>query len=292
MKEGERLKRIGFIGTGSMGKILIESFLDASAITPNNVTITNRTIEKAFDLATSYEGIHVVKDAKAVIQQSDWIFLCVKPLQMIPLLEEVKDTLSEDKTIISITSPILVDELEKITNLSVVRFIPSIVNRALNGPSLVTFGKKFSNEEKEELLSFFKFISRPEIIGDDITRVASDIGCCGPAFVTFLIEEMIDAAVKETNITKEEATNIMESMLIGYGELLKKKVFTLESLREKVTVPGGVTGIGLNVLRNEVEDQFNLLFQKTHEKFDEDRLLVKRQLEDQEKIMNSQSKGK
>lgn len=272
------MKRLGFIGTGNMGTILIESLLNSHAITPSNVTITNRTLSKAHQLASNYDGIKVVDSAPAVINDCDWVFLCVKPLQMLPILTEVQSDLSRNHTIISITSPLLVEELESVTEANVIRFIPSIVNRALEGPSLVTFGKTVSPQLQEEFLSLAKFISRPEVINDRITRVASDLGCCGPAFISFLVEKMIKAAVEETNITEKEATNIMESMLIGYGELLRQKHFTLQTLQEKVTVPGGVTGVGLEVLRAEVGDQFNKLFQKTHEKFDEDRFLIKKQL--------------
>ncbi|MDQ0254328.1 competence protein ComER [Evansella vedderi] len=277
------MKRIGFIGTGNMGTILIESFLNAHAIAPSDVTITNRTISKAYNLATVHEGLNVVEDARSVIEQSDWIFLCVKPLQMIPLLERNRDALTKKHTLISITSPLLVEELESFTDANVIRFIPSIVNRALDGPSLVTFGDTVSGSLKEEFLHFASTISRPEIISDRITRVASDLGCCGPAFISFLVEQMIKGAVAETEITEQEATNIMESMLIGYGELLRQKHFTLQTLQEKVTVPGGVTGVGLNVLREEVGDQFNKLFQSTHEKFDEDRMLIQKQLPQKEK---------
>ncbi|MFD1639902.1 late competence protein ComER [Evansella tamaricis] len=279
------MKRIGFIGTGSMGKIIIDSFLEAHAMPPANVTITNRSLHKAHEVASRHKGVTVVEDAQSVIEQSDWIFLCVRPLQMIPLLEEVDHILTKDKTLISITSPILVEELEEIISSHVVRFIPSIVNRGHEGPSLVTFGKTMSEEMKEEFLTFFQFISRPEVIEDRITRVASDIGCCGPAFLSFLVENIIQAAVDETNISKQEATNIMESMLIGYGELLKQKHFTLETLRERVTVPGGVTGVGLEALKEGISTKkvFHQLFQKTHEKFDEDRFLVQKQLTIQEK---------
>ncbi|MCD8511096.1 MAG: late competence protein ComER [Bacillus sp. (in: Bacteria)] len=261
-----------------MGTILIESFLNSHAITPSQLTITNRTLSKAQQLASQYPGIKIVEDATAVINNSDWVFLCTKPLQMLPIIKEVNPELSRNHLLVSITSPLLVEELESLTDANVIRFIPSIVNRALEGPSLVTFGKKVSPKLEEEFLSLARTISRPEVIDDRITRVASDLGCCGPAFVSYLVERMIKAAVEETNITEEEATNIMESMLIGYGELLRQKHFTLATLQEKVTVPGGVTGVGLEVLRAEVGDQFNKLFQKTHEKFNEDRYHIKNQL--------------
>ncbi|SDY50768.1 competence protein ComER [Evansella caseinilytica] len=277
------MKRIGFIGTGSMGKILIQSFLEARAIAPEKLWITNRTIEKAYALAASYEELNVVHDARTLIKQCDWIFICTKPLQIIPILQDNADVLTAEQTIISITSPILVHELASVTTANAVRFIPSIVNRALDGPSLVTFGTAVNEADKTDLLRLFSAVSKPEIIDDSITRIASDIGCCGPAFLSFLIEKMIDAAVEKTKISEEEATAIMESMLIGYGELLKQKHFTLQTLQERVTVPGGVTGAGLEVLKAEITDQFHHLFEKTHEKYDEDRHLVQKQMQELKK---------
>lgn len=45
--------KIGFIGTGNMGTILIESFIESKAADPSNMTITNRTIEKALHIKTA-----------------------------------------------------------------------------------------------------------------------------------------------------------------------------------------------------------------------------------------------
>jgi competence protein ComER len=277
------LKKVGFIGTGSMGRILVESLLDARAISSDNVIVMNRTADKAYQLASSYPGLKVVHDPRAIVTECSWIFLCVKPLQMFPVIKRVNDLLDRRKTLISITSPVLTDELEEISDCQVVRFIPSIVNRAMEGPSLVTFGEKVEETNKQELLRFFSTISRPQMIGNGITRIASDLASCGPAFISYLVEEMIKSAVEETDIKEDEAIRITESMLIGYGELLKRKHFTLETLRKRVTVPGGVTGAGLEVLRDEIGDQFNLLFRRTHEKYAEDRQLVCRQIKEKEK---------
>ncbi len=46
--------RVGFIGTGSMGSMLIETFIRSGAVNPENVVATNRTIAKAELLAANY----------------------------------------------------------------------------------------------------------------------------------------------------------------------------------------------------------------------------------------------
>lgn len=277
------MKKVGFIGTGSMGTILIESFLEARTFTPKNVYITNRTIEKAIQLASSHSGLQVSHNIENVVETCDWIFICVKPLQMLPIIHQARHLLTKDKTIISITSPLLVSELELQCDAQIVRFVPSIVNRALEGPSLVTFSEKIEENNKEQLMRAFSTISRPEVIDDSIIRVASDLASCGPAFFSYLIEKYIEAAVEETEITEEEATKIMEAMLIGYGELLRKKIYNLQTLQKKVTVQGGITGEGLKVLQKEVGDQFHLLIRATHKKYREDRQLIQEQIKNESK---------
>lgn len=57
--------KIGFIGTGNMGTILIESFIESKAADPSNITITNRTIEKALHIKTATTASTLPKVSKS-----------------------------------------------------------------------------------------------------------------------------------------------------------------------------------------------------------------------------------
>jgi competence protein ComER len=262
--------KIGIIGVGNMGRIITEALLEAKAISPSSLTIANRTMFKALVLKNIYRDITVVKNAVEVARESDLIFLCVKPLQMQGVIEDILPYLSEDKCVVSITSPVSVKQLESVIPCSVARIIPSITNRARAGVSLMTFGNRCTSEWKEKLLQLFRDISVPIEIEDHITRVASDIVSCGPAFFSYLAQRFISAAVKETDIDQEMAITLMSEMLVGMGELLKNQYYTLPTLQEKVCVKGGITGEGIKVLEEELGDIFEHVFQATHQKFNED----------------------
>lgn len=113
-------------------------------------------------------------------------------------------------------------------------------------------------------------ISTPVEIENNITRVASDIVSCGPAFFSYLTQRFIRAAVHETEIDKQTATTLASEMLIGLGELLRKGYYTLPTLQDKVCVKGGITGEGINVLENELGNIFEHIFQATQIKFEDD----------------------
>ena len=120
------------------------------------------------------------------------------------------------------------------------------------------------------MANLFTKISIPVTIDEKITRVASDIVSCGPAFFSYLLQRFILAAVNETEIDVNTATVMASEMIVGLGELLRQGHYTLPSLQEKVCVKGGITGEGIKILESELGDVFEHLFQATHEKFHDD----------------------
>ena len=93
---------------------------------------------------------------------------------------------------------------------------------------------------------------------------------CGPAFVSYLVQEFIQAAVEETSVSKEDAILMTKEMLVGLGRLLETGLYTLPALQEKVCVKGGVTGEGIKALESGVQDMFRQMFRNTHLKYEED----------------------
>lgn len=269
--------KIGIIGTGNMGRILTEALLESKAVSPSSMTITNRTLSKALQIQEIYEGINVKKSPAEVASECNLIFICVKPFDVFHVIQEIQPILNTDCCVVSITSPINVDQLEHFLPCSAARVIPSITNRALAGVSLFTFGKSCTEEWKRKLAHLFSFISTPVEIEEDVTRVASDIVSCGPAFFSYLTRRFIQAAVSETKINEEAATKLASEMLIGLGQLLSKGLYTLPTLEEKVCVKGGITGEGIKVLENELGNVFEHLFHATHLKFAEDIVDTKKQ---------------
>ena len=261
---------IGIIGTGNMGRIIVEALIEGKAASPSSLMITNRTKSKALLLKDKYKDILIGLNPEEVTAHSDLIFICVKPLDIRNILDKINPHLTPDKCLVSITSPVSTKQIEQRVSSSTVRVIPSITNRALAGVSLVTYGENCSDHWKTKLDKLISKISVPVCIDEQITRVASDIVSCGPAFFSYLLQSFIQAAVKETKIDTETATIFASEMIVGLGELIKQGHYTLPSLQEKVCVKGGITGEGIKVLDNELGSVFEHVFQATHAKFKED----------------------
>ena len=279
--------KIGVIGTGNMGTILIEAWLETKTLKPSDLIITNRTLSKALALQKKYVGIKVTKTAAELAKQADVIFVCVKPLQIHSLLQVLKPYINKDHLVVSLTSPLSVSQLEHELYCSCARFIPSITNRACSGVSLLSYHQNCKKKWKDVLHTLASGISTPVMIDNEITRISSDIVSCGPAFFSFLAQSFIDAACQTTEIDRKTATILTEKMLIGLGDLLSKGIYTLPTLQEKVCVKGGITGEGIKVLEAaKIDHVFEDVFRATHEKFAEDIEEVEKQFRHPNTIRN------
>ncbi|MGR9049299.1 late competence protein ComER [Halobacillus faecis] len=261
----------GIIGTGNMGSMLISTLIKSGAVPAEKLTIYNRTLEKAVKIQEEFPKLHVAKDLTALQNNSDIIFICVKPHHYKGIIDALEGKWSENQCLVSITSPVAVEQLEKVTPCQVARIVPSITNHAWSGVSLFTFGSKIKNENRELLKQTFQHISTPIEVKEEHIRVASDIVSCGPAFISYLLSQWIAAAGDVAGLPKDKATSLTENMMVGLGELLAQKVMTLEELMEKVTVKGGVTGEGLQALEDHIGPLFQKMFEATQNKHKEDK---------------------
>ncbi|MBD0379055.1 late competence protein ComER [Paenibacillus sedimenti] len=262
--------KAGFIGTGSMGSILIEAFIHSGAFNPEQIIAGNRTISKVEHLAQTYPGLHVARSNREVATQSDLIFLCVKPSEFKTVIDEIKEDVLPSHMFVSITSPVLLKHLECLLPAKISKIIPSITNYVLSGATLCIHGNRMQPEDKEWLENILAHISSPIRVSENFTRISSDLSSCGPAFLAYVIQSFIDAAVEETGISKEEATLLASEMTLGTGKLLTTGGFDPVALQKRVAVPGGITAEGLRIMHNGLIGIFHQVIRATHAKYEED----------------------
>jgi len=261
---------VGFIGTGSMGSILIESMLRTNALKPEQIVATNRTFAKAERLAEAYPGLRAVPTNREVALACDMIFLCVKPKEFKRVIDDIRPHVGASQTLVSITSPVLIRHLEEHIPCKIAKIIPSITNYVCSGATLTMYGSRMEPEDIANLEKLLQHLSKPLNVSEEYTRVCSDLSSCGPAFLAFFVEQFVQAAVTYTGITKEEATRLASEMVLGTGLLLTSGGFSPETLRERVTVPGGITAEGLRMLSLDLDGTFERLIRTTHHKYKEE----------------------
>jgi competence protein ComER len=262
--------RVGFIGTGSMGSILIAAFIESGVLAPEQMIASNRTLSKVELLAKAYPGLHIAPSNIEVVDKSDLIFLCIKPSEYKKVIDEIKEAVLPTQIVVSITSSVLIKHLEQWLPAKISKIIPSITNYVFNGATLCIYGNRMHPEDQDLVENLLAHISSPIRVSEDHTRISSDLSSCGPAFLAYFIQSFIEAAVLETGIPIGEATRLASEMTLGTGRLLTTGGFTPLSLQKRVCVPGGITAEGIHIMESEISGMFNRIIHATHAKYEED----------------------
>ncbi|KEO82458.1 late competence protein ComER [Tumebacillus flagellatus] len=255
--------RIGFIGTGSMGSMLIRAFVQSTLSSEIQVVACNRSPEKLAQLQTRYPHLQVCATAEETVSASDVVFLCVKPGDAPAVINGVLPSIREDHYFVSINSAVLLEDMEAVLPCRVAKVIPSITQVALSGVTLVMHGSRTTLQERHELESLLDAISKPVVVEEADLRVCSDLSSCGPAFLAVLLQEFAMAAVRQGGIPRDLADALVKEMTLGLGKLLAEEGFEFSDVIRRVSVPGGITAEGIKVLQPSMSGIFDQLLATT-----------------------------
>ena len=276
---------VGIIGTGHLGSLMVRKLIEVGAVTADEITASNRTPEKLRSLE-DLTGIKV-GDNKEVASRSDVVILCLRPLDIRGVLEELKDVLTHEKLLISTAADFPLEDLSSSTSARVVRVVPSITSEHLRGVSLVAFGPRTTETDRDTAMSIFGTISSPALADEEDFEVLADITSCGPGYIAALLKEFARAATSR-GVPREHAEWLIKETLAGTSDILSEE--GLDELISSTATNGGITEEGLKVIREMTPTVFDRLFDATKAKHLRLRTMVKNQAlrkEDSRKKMAS-----
>ncbi len=264
--KGTTEKKVGVIGTGRLGSMLIRGFLDRQVFLPGQLIINNRSRQKLQELKNGYPDIRIAINNNEVLLEANWIFLCVKPMDFSGVLPELGRVFSGDKIIIStLLSPPL-RELDRIFSGKIVRIYPSITQSTGRGVTLAAFGRNVSDGEKRELLHCLRFLGKVYELPEEAFRHYGDITSCGPAFMAYMVGCLAETAKGYSIVDEKLAAEMALETMFGTAQLMKDRNISFRELVGEVATPGGCTNEGISVLANTLPDVVRTIFQVTEAK--------------------------
>jgi competence protein ComER len=263
---------VGFIGTGHLGSMLVREFVETGAIKAENILVSNRNPEKAGQLAKE-TGVRV-GDNREVAQRSDVVFICVRPLDIKSLLNELQELLTPEKLIVSVAVDFSLKQLQDLCRARIARAVPSIACEKQSGVTLIALADNATPLDSSLLFSLFGAIGDPVAVSEDHFDVLGDLTSCGPGYIAALLREFALAASWK-GIPRELAEELVKKTMIGTARLLEDEGF--EELISCVATKGGITEEGVRVIHAEAPDMFCQLFSATHAKHDLVKGLIKGQ---------------
>ncbi|MBP5655946.1 MAG: pyrroline-5-carboxylate reductase [Clostridiales bacterium] len=257
------------IGTGNMGKALINGFLTSGMIKPEELCVFDIRKDAADKVASDY-GCTSTDDVKTAVEGADYVLMAVKPQHFDNALGGLMPYVKADAAIISIAAAVKVARIEKIagSDRKIFRVMPNTPAQVGSGVSAVV-PVRIEGEQKDFLINLFETCG---IVIECDEKTLDVIGCVsgtGPAYVMLFIEAMADAAVKH-GIPRADALKIAEATVMGSGKLAFETGTHPAVLKDMVCSPGGTTIAGVAALeeaglRNAVIKSVDAAYDRTVE---------------------------
>jgi pyrroline-5-carboxylate reductase len=259
--------KIGIIGYGSMGKMLLSKFIQSRKVDESDLFIANRTYEKIMDLNKIYSKINICKNNIELAKHVDILFICVKPLEIKIVLMEILNYIKNNCHIISLNGSVLFNQLEQICiNKKISKVIPSVTAEINQSVTLVCHNNFVENGNKNYLNKLLECFGTVVEIPEMEIGMGSELTSCMPGFIGAIFKVITDEAEKHTKINKNDIVKMVVETMYGTGKLLMEKEMAFDSLISRVATKGGITEEGTKIIEKKLPEIINEMFEKTLEK--------------------------
>ena len=259
--------RLGFIGCGKMASAIIKGVEGTSGFSVKGSEINPEFANQAQERL----NIPVLSDNKSLVIDSNVIFLAVKPNQVVPILEEIKDEITEDKLILSIAAGVNTHKIENIIGRKrIVRIMPNTPALIKEGMFGICKGSYANEKDVEFVISILSKIGKCTEVTEEQMDIVTAISGSGPAFFYKVIEDMARAGEK-LGLDYEKSLLLATQTALGSAKMVFNRGETpVQTLIDNVATKGGCTFVGISVMNEENSDKLFLdVIEKTTKKANE-----------------------
>lgn len=242
-------QRIGFLGAGQMARALAQGFASAGLVRGEQVAASDVSADAGRDFGKLVPGSRFLS-SREVVQQSDVIFLAVKPQVVKSVLAEVRGSIDSSKLVVSIAAGIQLGTLaDGLGTTRVIRVMPNTPCLIGKSASAIAATAQVSAEDLglvEQLLGAVGLTVR---LDEKHIDAVTGLSGSGPAFVYVMIEALADGGVR-MGLPRDTALSLAAQTVAGAAEMVLQTKDHPGVLKDRVASPGGTTIAGLQVMED------------------------------------------
>lgn len=176
---------------------------------------------------------------KKVVENSDIIYLCVRPQNLAEVYIGLKDNL-ENKVLVTAVAAVESDSYyQNLGNIELIRIIPSITNK-VGGTILFSAGKFVKHENKKRIHSDLSKIANVYEVPEEHINKYTHLASCSPAIISAVVKEYLSSI---DGIDEEKGKEIILDALYNTAVLLKQYGFEIIN---QVCTKNGISRVGVN----------------------------------------------
>ena len=243
------INKVAILGGGNLGSAIARGFAASGFVEPGNVAITRRRLKLLGNL--SADGFRTLSDNREAVSGAEVVILCVQPLQMEELLEDVGSALNARRqAVISTATGVSIADIRRRvgSEVPVLRAMPNL-GIAIGESMTCLAADEASLDAVPVARAVFDVMGSTLLIREHQMTSATALCACGIAFFLRAIRAASQGGI-EIGFHAEEALQLASQTAKGAAALLLSNRNHPEMEIDKVTTPQGCTISGLNEMEN------------------------------------------
>ncbi|WP_448851670.1 pyrroline-5-carboxylate reductase [Corynebacterium sp. 335C] len=245
--------KIAIIGGGRIGSALIGGLVDGG-VEPGCIRVAETSAERRAEVAAEF-GVVAAEDAASAADGADVAFVCVKPHDVMGVLESIAGVVDEDDgdmVVVSMAAGLTLEAVEGVfpVGTPVVRVMPNTPMLVRRGMCAVARGRFCGDGQLETVASLLGKVGAVEVVAESQMDAVTAVSGSGPAYFFQFIEAMCDAGV-DLGLTREQTLRLASETMAGAAEMLLAEGADPVRLRADVSSPAGTTVAATRTLDEE-----------------------------------------
>ena len=254
----------GFIGFGSMARMLINSLMKYADVKPSDIAVTRKDKNKFHEISSVFPNIYIYETCAEIAINTRCIFICAKPADIKNILLEIKSYVNDNTHIISLAGTVKLENILKIIDGKVSKLIPTITSELGVGINLMCHSQTVSENDIIFLESYISKFGKIKRVNDNDIGFAAELTSCAPGFIASIFENMVEIATLHTSsFSYQEINEMISYTLYATSKLIIENDTSFEKVIERVATKGGITKEGVAVFDELLPNVFEKMFIST-----------------------------
>lgn len=243
--------QLAFIGAGSMASAIVHGITQAGALKARDIIISSASGQSAKQLAQTVGANAYPSNLELVnqLQPHSQVILCVKPAQILSVLEEIAPALHQgNHLLVSIAAGTTLRALSAVCHpeQAIVRIMPNVNVRVREGMCALCATANTPRPLIDYLSGLFQAVGDVVELPEKFFPAFAALAGCSPAWTAKYIDALATAALAH-GIPKATAVRIASQAVLGTAKSLisgEADNLTPAALADSVQSPAGTTVAG------------------------------------------------
>lgn len=239
--------KVGFIGAGNMAQAIISGLLGSNNYTSKDLFVFD--ISDSRKKFFSNQNIDIARNSLEIVNQSEIVFLAIKPQNYETVLNEIKSAVTIDTTFVTIAAGISMSYIQNRLDVKcpIVRAMPNTPLLMSCGATAICASENIKDSDFNKIKAIFEVSSEVQCLSENQMNDIIAVNGSSPAYLYLFVKAVVDWAVSK-GIDYDVAMSLICKTLEGSALMLKNSGSTPDELIKMVSSPGGTTLAALSKL--------------------------------------------